>query len=328
MIPVLLLWLLAVIGVPLFALFAAASLGLLLDQPGGGWEAAAIDVFGARLGDSPTLMTVPLLALAGLVLAEAGMGERLLALARTWLGWMPRALVAASWLLCALGTTLGSGHATAGCALLLLPALHRLRARRWGDEVAGEHARSSFVLANALRALRGAQAELAVPLLFGVSVALGLRAYEAATLAALLALCVEGVVQRRLDLRRELPRVVHEAVSAVGVVLAVAITAIGFHSWLVHAEAGAQLIDWLDRLGMSRTAFLLIANALLLAACWLLDVIPALLLVAPLLLPAADQHLVDVYELAIVFLFNAELARLAGWPPARPGRPASQLQAA
>ena len=306
MIPVLLLWLLAVIGVPVFALFAAAALGLLLDAPGGGWEAVAIDVFGAKLGESPTLMTVPLLVFAGQLLSAAGMAQRLQELARSSFGRLPGAVAAAAWLACASSTTLAVGPTVAGCAVLLLPSLIRLREQQTAVPPAGT-----------ARARQRGLGELGVPLVFAASLALGLRPFEGATLAVFAAVVVAARTRGRLVLRRELPDLTLESVITVGVVLAVAITAIGFDAWLVHADASAPLLAWLDDLQLSRVAFLLLANALLLAGCWLLDLRPALLLLAPLLLPVADHYLVDVYELAAVFLFNAELARLVGWPPAR-----------
>jgi C4-dicarboxylate transporter, DctM subunit len=315
-----LVWL-AAIGLPLFALFGAASLGLFLDAPGGAWEALATDVFGAKLGDSPSLMTLPLLVFAGCLLAESTAPRRLLELGRAWLGWMPRGLAIASWLGCALLTTFSTGTAVAAVAVLLLPAMARLHGRaseletrrQAGAQGASGVTRRAFVASEAWRALIAAKWELALPVVLIGSQLLGsLRWHEAAALAGLYALLFEGAIHRDVQLGA-LPRVAGDTVTIAGVALAVVITAIGFNAWVLQADVQAKVQTWMDASLPSPIAFVLLINALLVAASATSSVYTALLLIVPLAMPLADHYQVDPYRLAIVFLLNAELGRFI-WP--------------
>jgi TRAP-type C4-dicarboxylate transport system permease large subunit len=330
-----LVWL-AAIGLPLFALFGAASLGLFLDAPGGFWEALATDVFGAKLGDSPSLMTLPLLLFTGCLLAESAAPQRLLELARGWLGWMPRAFAIASWFGCALLTTFSTGTAVAAVAVLLLPAVVRLHGRANELEARAQAAaheasgvtRRTFVASEAWRALIAAKWELALPVVLIGSQLLGsLRWHEAAALAGLYALLIEGAVHRDVELGRALPRVAGDTVTIAGVALAVVITAIGLNAWLLQADVQARWLTWMDASLPSPIAFVLLINALLVAASVTTSVYTALLIIVPLAMPLADHYQVDPYRLAIVFLLNAELGRFI-WPAreqAPPQLPASPL---
>jgi TRAP-type C4-dicarboxylate transport system permease large subunit len=334
-----LFWL-AVIGLPLFALFGAASLVLFLDSPGGSWEALATDVFGAKLGDSPTLMILPLLAFTGCLLAETSAPLRLRALARAWLGWMPLGLAVVTWLACALLTTLSTSTAVSALAAWLLPGIVRLRRRDRETSVEqrdAEHVphppacvRSPFVAADAWRALADAKWELALPVVLIASHALGsLRWHEAAALGGLCALLVATAVRRDLQLKHGLPRVAGATLVIVGAILAVVVTAIGFNAWLLQADLPNRLLSWLAVESASPLAFVLAINALLIGVSAASGVYSALLLVVPLAMPFADHYHVDPYQLAVVFLLNAELARFIWRAPARPqARAAQSVQAA
>ncbi|MDH5672218.1 MAG: TRAP transporter large permease [Myxococcales bacterium] len=117
--------LLALLGAPLFSLFGAASMALFLGMPEGTWASVAIDVFSAKFAESPTLMTIPLFTFAGYLLAEAGTPQRLVALSRAWLGWMPGGLALVCLMMSAFFTTFtgGSGITIVAVGGLLLPAL-------------------------------------------------------------------------------------------------------------------------------------------------------------------------------------------------------------
>ena len=315
-----LLWLLA-IGVPLFALFGAAGLGLFLDSRAGSWEAVAIDVFGAQLAESPSLMTIPLLTFAGCVLAAAQTPQRLLALGRAWLGWTPPWLAAVVWLVGALLTTFLGRSSTAAIAVMLLPVLVRMDPRT--AETRPRRSRDAFAFAAAWGALQHARWELTIPLVLVAAQALGAeRLHEAAAITALYVLTIAAAVQREITLARDLPAVALETVLLVGAVLAVVATAIGFDAWLVQTDLLAGLLTWLDVMIPSSFAFVLVANGLLVGLSLLTGVYSALLLLAPLLLPVAQHYQLDPYRLAAVFALNAELARFI-WPP-RPARRAEQ----
>lgn len=116
---------LAVLGTPLFAVFAAASMLLfnsLADTPIFG---ATNDVFSEKFADSPLLVTIPLFTFAGYVLAESGTPKRLVELSRAWLGWLPGGLVLVCIIASAFFTTFtgGSGVTIVAIGGLMYPVL-------------------------------------------------------------------------------------------------------------------------------------------------------------------------------------------------------------
>ena len=116
---------LALIGAPLFTVFGAASILLFLSLPEGSWASVAIDVFGSKFAESPSLMMIPLFTFAGFLLAEAGTPGRLVRVSRAWLGWLPGSLALVSLGLSAFFTTFtgGSGVTIVAVGGLLFPAL-------------------------------------------------------------------------------------------------------------------------------------------------------------------------------------------------------------
>lgn len=116
---------LAVLGTPLFAVFASASMLLfnaLEDTPIVG---ATNDVFSEKFADSPLLVTIPLFTFAGYVLAESGTPRRLVELSRAWLGWLPGGLVLVCIIASAFFTTFtgGSGVTIVAIGGLMYPVL-------------------------------------------------------------------------------------------------------------------------------------------------------------------------------------------------------------
>lgn len=116
---------LALIGLPLFALFGGAALALFLSLPEGAWASPAIDVFSANFAESPSLMTIPLFTFAGFMLAEAKTPIRLINWSRAWFGWMPGGLAIVCLMVSTFFATFtgGSGVTIVAVGGLLYPAL-------------------------------------------------------------------------------------------------------------------------------------------------------------------------------------------------------------
>ena len=112
----------ALAGAPLVAvLMAAAMLGFLAADIN--LTVVAIEVY--RIVDTPLLVALPLFTYAGYVLAEAKTSERLVALVRSLLGWLPCGLAIVGFIACGLFTALtgASGVTIVALGALLLPAL-------------------------------------------------------------------------------------------------------------------------------------------------------------------------------------------------------------
>jgi C4-dicarboxylate transporter, DctM subunit len=113
---------LALLGMPLFAvILAVALLGFSASQID--LSVLGIEIY--RLTDTPLLMALPLFTLTGYIMSEAGTPRRLLDLSRAMVGWLPGSLAIVSLITCALFTafTGASGVTIVAMGALLFPAL-------------------------------------------------------------------------------------------------------------------------------------------------------------------------------------------------------------
>ncbi|MFC1824371.1 TRAP transporter large permease [Thermodesulfobacteriota bacterium] len=118
----LLLFFLAVLGMPLFSvILGAAMLGFYFS--GVDLSVVAIELY--RISDTPLLMALPLFTYAGYLMAESRTSHRLVRLTRVILGWMPGGLAVVALVSCALFTafTGASGVTIVALGALLYPAL-------------------------------------------------------------------------------------------------------------------------------------------------------------------------------------------------------------
>ena len=111
-----------VLGAPVFVVMAGFALLLfyLAATP-----VASVPAETFRLVVSPTLPAIPLLTVAGYVLAEGGASRRLVRAAQGWFGWMPGGLAVMAAFVCALFTTFTGASGVTILALggIILPAL-------------------------------------------------------------------------------------------------------------------------------------------------------------------------------------------------------------
>lgn len=118
----LILFLLALLGTPLFVIIAASALW--------GFYSAEIDLSVVaieiyRLAEMPILLAIPLFTFAGYLLSESGAPGRLVRLTQAFLGWMPGGLAIVALVACALFTafTGASGVTIVALGAILYPAL-------------------------------------------------------------------------------------------------------------------------------------------------------------------------------------------------------------
>jgi tripartite ATP-independent transporter DctM subunit len=123
LIPVgILLFLLTILGAPLFVVILAVALvgfyALGIDL-----SVIAIEIY--RLADTPLLVALPLFTFTGYLMAKSRTSERLVRLTREFLGWMPGGLAIVSLVACAVFTafTGASGVTIVALGALLYPAM-------------------------------------------------------------------------------------------------------------------------------------------------------------------------------------------------------------
>lgn len=120
-------WLLALgigglAGAPIFALLGGAAAIMFLSE---GVPGSAILIQTYQLSTKPTLASIPLFTLVGVLLAEGGAPQRLLRVFRALFGWFPGGTAVVCAMLCAFFTvfTGGSGVTILALGGLLFPAL-------------------------------------------------------------------------------------------------------------------------------------------------------------------------------------------------------------
>lgn len=116
---------LALLGAPLFSIFAAAAMMLFATLADTSITGAAADIFSEKFSESPLLVTIPLFTFAGYLMAESGTPKRLVRVSRAWFGWLPGGLAIVCLLASAFFTTFtgGSGITIVAIGGLLYPAL-------------------------------------------------------------------------------------------------------------------------------------------------------------------------------------------------------------
>jgi len=135
---------------------------------------------------------------------------------------------------------------------------------------------------------------------------------QAAAFAVVYALFVELVVHRELKLT-EVPKVCIETASMIGSLFLILVIAISLNKLLAELEvpqaAAEAMLAWAD----DPFTFLLLVNLFLLALGTVMDIISAILIVAPLLAPIAAQYGIHPIHFGIMFIVNLELGYLT--PP-------------
>lgn len=114
--------LLALLGVPLFAVIALSAMwGYMREDID--LSALAIEIFG--IAEMPILLAIPLFTFAGYLLSEGGAPSRLVRVTQALLGWVPGGLAVIALVACALFTafTGASGVTIIALGALLYPAL-------------------------------------------------------------------------------------------------------------------------------------------------------------------------------------------------------------
>lgn len=132
-------------------------------------------------------------------------------------------------------------------------------------------------------------------------------ASEVAAIVAVYVLVVEVFVYRDLSLTRDVPRIMVESTVLVGSVLIVLATALGLTSFLIDQQVPMRILGFLEQTITSRILFLILLNIFLLVVGCLMDILSAIIVFVPLILPVATAFGVDPVHLGIIMLANLEI---------------------
>jgi len=174
--------------------------------------------------------------------------------------------------------------------------------------------RPKFDISTALRTLSESKWEVMLPVgvLYGIFSGIA-TLVEVAAAAAAYTLLVELFVHREVKFGANLGDILKECAILVGGIKIILASAMGLTSYLIYADVPSLAADFIQSVTNSPWVFLLALNLVLLLAGCLLDIISAIVVIVPLMLPVAAAFGIDPLHLGIIFLANMELGYLT--PP-------------
>ena len=173
--------------------------------------------------------------------------------------------------------------------------------------------RTGFRLSRLLTALRDGFWALFLPFFILAGIYLGFfNAIEASAIAVILSLLIELFVHQELRLE-DLPEVLADSASLMGSILTIICVALGLNEFLASQQVAEKLVDWLASFEVGPLGFMLMLNVMLILVGCVMDIISAIILFVPLILPLANALGFDPIHLGLVFIVNLEIGYLT--PP-------------
>ena len=112
---------------------------------------------------------------------------------------------------------------------------------------------------------------------------------------------------------KDVPKVFIESSIVMGALFAIIVLAIAFNKFLCEEQIPQAAAAWLSAKVSTKLGFLVIVNIFLLLLGCVMDIISAILIVAPLLAPIAMQYGIDPIHFGIIFIVNLQIGYIT--PP-------------
>ncbi|MBA3901972.1 MAG: TRAP transporter large permease, partial [Bacteroidetes bacterium] len=135
---------------------------------------------------------------------------------------------------------------------------------------------------------------------------------EAAAVAAVYAIIIEVFIFREMKLK-DIVETLYDSVIVLGIIFVIIAMATVFNYFLTLQDIPFMLVDFMTNMVTSKWMFLFITIVVLLIAGLFMDVISAILILAPLLVPTALFYGVDLVHLGIIFILALEIGYMT--PP-------------
>lgn len=196
----------------------------------------------------------------------------------------------------------GIGPGLLLAALLMLYALVR-----------GGGRRGRFSGREALLSLKQGTLALLMPLVILGGIYSGFfTATESAGIAVAYALLVEIFVHRDIQWRA-LPEIFMESAEMLGSLFLILLMAVSLNKFMTYEQIPQNLVHTMQTFISSPISFLLAVNILLLAIGCVMDIMSAILILAPLLTPLAVHYGIHPIHFGIIMIVNLEIGYLT--PP-------------
>jgi C4-dicarboxylate transporter DctM subunit len=137
-------------------------------------------------------------------------------------------------------------------------------------------------------------------------------ATESAAVAVVYALIVELFIHRELNLKKLLP-VFGETAEMLGMLFLILILAVSLNKFMTFEQLPQQMVEWMASMISSKVGFLISVNILLLIVGCFMDIMSAILVLAPILTPMAIHYGIDPIHFGIIMIVNLEIGYLT--PP-------------
>jgi len=137
-------------------------------------------------------------------------------------------------------------------------------------------------------------------------------ATESAGIAVLYALIIEFAVHRELKLR-QIPGILAETAEMLGTLFLILVLAVGLNKFMTYQQIPQNMVEALSGKISDKFSFLIGVNLLLLLVGCFMDIMSAILVLAPLLTPMAVHFGINPIHFGIVMIVNLEIGYLT--PP-------------
>jgi C4-dicarboxylate transporter, DctM subunit len=131
-------------------------------------------------------------------------------------------------------------------------------------------------------------------------------ATESAAIAVMYALVIEILIHREFKLF-ELKMVLSESAEMLGTLFLILILAVSLNKFMTYEQIPQQLVDLMSSFISSKFTFIIAVNVLLLFVGCIMDVMSAILVLAPILTPMAVHYGIDPIHFGIMMIVNLEI---------------------
>lgn len=137
-------------------------------------------------------------------------------------------------------------------------------------------------------------------------------ATESAAVAVVYAIIVEVFIHREVRPKNLLP-VFSETAEMLGMLFLILILAVSLNKFMTLEQIPQQIVEWMSAMISTKLGFLIAVNILLLAVGCFMDIMSAILVLAPILTPMAIHYGIDPIHFGIIMIVNLEIGYLT--PP-------------
>ncbi len=167
--------------------------------------------------------------------------------------------------------------------------------------------RVPFDMKALMAAMRAGIFSLCLPFLILIGIYTGLfTATEAAVVSVVYAAFVELVIHRDLALS-DFPGIITKSMQMMGALFMIIALALSLNHVLVLEQIPDAMVEWVQSMNLGRTGFLIVVNIFLLGVGFVMDIMSAILILAPMLAPMANVLGIDPLHMGIIFIVNLEI---------------------